>query len=59
MEIHICDRCSKIKSYDPDDKAGTAYLGDNYSGTYKIELCNKCQKDFIKWLREGGKNADN
>lgn len=61
MEVHICDKCrNEIKPYDPNEKAGTAYIGDNYGGTYKIELCKNCQKDFIKWIKgEGANNADN
>jgi hypothetical protein len=61
MEIHICDKCdSDIEPYDPNEKAGTAYVYDGYGGTYKIELCKNCQKDFIKWLIGGDtKNADN
>ena len=60
MEVHICDKCrNEIKPYDPNEKAGTAYIGDNYGGTYKIELCKSCQKDFIKWLKEVANNADN
>lgn len=60
MEIHICNRCrNEIKPYDPNEKAGTAYIWDGYGGTYRIELCNKCQKDLIKWLKEGANNADN
>ena len=60
MEVHICDKCGdNIKPYDPNEKAGTAYIGDNYGGTLRIELCNKCQKDLIKWLKEGVSNANN
>ena len=61
MEVHICDKCGNdIKPYDPNEKAGTTYVYDGYGGTYKIELCKNCQKDFIKWLiGDGTKNANN
>lgn len=51
MNAHECDRCGQLfkRPYVPDITIRHYHHG---YGEYRLDLCDDCQKQLEKWLKE-------